>query len=167
MPFVKTWTYADDVPMSRAYTYCRAFINGGVNRCNNRCSIYEDFCTSCKASRATPKTNLGNSVSPDGEKGQLHFSAGPSKPVEMTSRESSRRGKLYDAVGALAAEKLIRDARGLKCVNCGEPIGTLSDAVNDYGWVHCPNEKSYTFCYPEQNQIDLKAEPVAEEVSTD
>ena len=159
----KAWSEKERVPMSRAYTYCRAFIYGGIQRCNNRCPIDEDFCTSCKASRATPKTNLGDSVKSDGEKGTARLS----NPNETVSREPSRRGKLYDALGPILAEKLIREARGLKCVNCGEPIGKLEDSVHDYGWVHYPDGSSYTFCFPEQNQIDIKAEPKGEEVSED
>lgn len=151
------------IPMERAYTYCIARINGGMSRCNNRCQIGDDFCVSCTALRAAPKVNTSVSVKSDGEKG----TALPSTSVGVTAPESPRKGKWYDALGANIAEKLIRDAHGLKCSNCGEPIGLLSDATTDYGWVHYPEGRSYTYCFPEQNQIDLKAAPIADEVETD
>jgi hypothetical protein len=55
----------------------------------------------------------------------------------------------------------------LKCTNCGEVIAELSDNVTNYGWVHCPDGRSYTYCYPERNQIDLKAEPILADVEID
>ena len=156
------WT-GGKIPMDRAYTYCVALTNGGWNRCNNRCQIGDDYCTSCKALRATPKNNSGNSANPGGEKG----TASPSNPSGVVALEPPRGGILYEALGPAIAEKLIREAHGLKCSNCGETIGELSDAVTNYGWVHCPEGRSYTYCFPEQNQYELKASPLAEDTETD
>ena len=158
------WRGSDGkILMSRAYTYCMGRINNGMNRCNKAIPLGDYYCSTCQASRATPKVNSVNSATQGGEKG-ISF---PSTSCEVAALEPPRKGIYYEELGPAISEKLIREAHGLKCVNCGEPIGELSDAVTNYGWVHYPEGQSYTYCFPEQNQIDLRAQPKAKEVDTD
>lgn len=80
-------------------------------------------------------------------------------------------GDLRDVLGE-NADRLIREAHGMKCRNCEEVIGELTSLVQgknqSFGWVHLPNGDSYLFCdYPTSKSgtgnrdFSKKAEPAA------
>lgn len=92
-------------------------------------------------------TNSGTLINPDQEEGHAFLSSGNEKQVRAVSRSVYAGSYLYEVLGTKISDTLIRQAHGLCCVYCGEPVGELKDNNGvSYGFMHYPEGESYTFC---------------------